>query len=139
MEDFLLSLLAMIAELFAEVFLNALLEISAGAFVALISRATRRLSSAVFGSNRFLAPMVFALLGIAAGFLSVLIFPHRLVHPSRFHGISLLISPIITGLVMSQVGRAVRRRGQESVEIESFGYGFTFALAMAIVRLTLVK
>jgi hypothetical protein len=97
----------MIAELFAEVLLNALLEISLEAFVALITRATRSLFAAFLESNRFLAPIAFALLGVAGGFLSVLIFPHRVVNPSRFHGISLLISPIITGLAMSQVGRAV--------------------------------
>ncbi len=135
MEDLLLSLLAMIAELF----LNALLEISFGALVALISRATRSLSAAFFGSNRLFAPIGFVLLGVAAGFLSVLIFPHRLFHPSRFHGISLLTSPIVTGLVMSQVGGAVRKQGQEPVGIESFGYGFTFALALAIIRFLFVK
>jgi hypothetical protein len=40
---------------------------------------------------------------------------------------------------MSQVGRAVRRQGLEAVEIESFGYGFIFALGMAIIRFVFVK
>jgi hypothetical protein len=40
---------------------------------------------------------------------------------------------------MSQVGRAVRSRGQEAAQIESFGYGFVFALAMALIRFVFVK
>jgi len=94
---------------------------------------------ALLKSNRFLTTIGFAVVGVAAGFSTLLVFPHRLVQPSRFHGISLLISPLIAGLVMSQVGRAVRRQGLEAVEIESFGYGFIFALGMALIRFVFVK
>jgi LytS/YehU family sensor histidine kinase len=81
-------------------------------------------------SNPVVATVVFTLVGVGFGFLSACIFPHPLVRPSRFHGISLLISPVLTGLVMALIGRAWRRRGRTSVRIESFGYGFTFALAI---------
>jgi hypothetical protein len=135
MEDLLLSVLAAIAELFLEVLLEVFLE----ALVALGSRATRSAFAAALKTNRYIAPISCVLLGVSGGLLSVLVFPQRLVHTSRFHGVSLLVSPVITGLVMSQIGRAMRRRGQESVEIESFGYGFAFALAVALVRLFLVK
>jgi hypothetical protein len=80
----------------------------------------------------------FTLLGLALSFVSVLVLPHPLVHPSKFHGVSLLISPVITGLIMSFIGRAVRRRGKTPVQIESFAYGFTFAFAFALLRLLLV-
>jgi hypothetical protein len=74
-----------------------------------------------------------ALLPVFRPYWSFLI---RLVQPSRFHGIN---RPLIAGLVMSQLGRAVRRQGLEAVEIESFGYGFTFALGMALIRFVFVK
>jgi hypothetical protein len=80
----------------------------------------------------------FTLLGLALSFVSVLVLPHPLVHPSRFHGVSLLISPVITGLIMGFIGRTVRRRGKTPVQIESFAYGFTFAFAFALIRLLLV-
>ena|ERR1700733_4043394 len=134
MEELLLSLLYV----FAEALLEALLEIVGEAVFALISRATGNLFTALLKSNRFLTTIGFAV-GVAAGFSTLLVFPHRLVQPSRFHGISLLISPLIAGLVMSQVGRAVRRQGLEAVEIESFGYGFIFALGMALIRFVFVK
>jgi hypothetical protein len=84
-------------------------------------------------------PHVHLLLGAACGVGSVLLFPHALVHPSRFHGISLVVSPVITGLIMSQTGLMRRRKGKETIRIESFGYGFTFALGVAVVRFLFVK
>jgi hypothetical protein len=79
------------------------------------------------------------LLGLTSGAISLHFFPHPLVHPARIHGISLIISPLIAGLVMALVGRLIRRRGKETVQIESFGYGFAFAFSMAAVRLLFVK
>ncbi|HTT58327.1 MAG TPA: hypothetical protein VMF63_14525 [Opitutaceae bacterium] len=128
-------ILGAIFELLAEF----LLEVALGALAALISRAFRRFVVTVRRGNPITARVVFMLVGLACGFLSAGIFPHPLVHPSRFHGISLLISPVLTGLVMAWIGRAWRRRGRSSVRIESFGYGFTFALAMALVRFWMLR
>ena len=90
------------------------------------------------GTNPPFTVLKFTLLGLGIGFVSVLLLPHPLVHPSRLHGISLLISPVITGLIMGLIGRVVRRRGNTPVRIESFVYGFTFAFALAFIRLLLV-
>jgi LytS/YehU family sensor histidine kinase len=84
------------------------------------------------------AGIMYLLVGAIAGGLSVAIFPHRIAPPNRFHGISLLISPVATGLIMSQVGRWIRRAGKKSVQIESFAYGFAFAFGMALVRFVLI-
>ena len=81
----------------------------------------------------------FAVLGFGSGFLSLLIFPHPLVHPSKIHGISLLISPAVTALLMGFVGRLVRRRGDTPVQIESFVYGFIFAFAFVLIRILTVR
>ncbi len=131
MEDLLLFLLGII--------LDSLLEVAGEAILALLVRAIGRLLGRLANLNQFLAGAGFALLGIGAGFLSLVCLPHPLVHSSRFHGISLLISPIITGFVMSLVGRTVRSRGRNSLRIESFGYGFIFALGMAVIRLHFAK
>jgi hypothetical protein len=77
------------------------------------------------------------LLGAATGALSVLIFPHPLFHHSHVHGVSLVISPVVTGLVMSQIGSVQRRRGRESTPMD--WYGFVFALAMAAMRFVTVS
>ena len=139
MEELLTAIFGAILEGLAEVLIQLLFELFVAALARAISRAVRRGMIGLRRANPVWATTSFALLGIGTGFLSILIFPHPLVHPSKVHGISLLISPLLTGLVMALIGRTVRRRGRTSVRIESFGYGFTFALAMALVRFWLLR
>ncbi len=135
MDELLAALLGAVFEILGEALIEILLEV----FVAFLSRAIRKLFVVSRRFGRLLAAAVFVVAGCAAGFISLAVFPHPLVHPSRFHGVSLLISPVVTGLAMAMIGHIVRSRGRKSVQIESFGYGFIFALAMAIVRFALVK
>jgi hypothetical protein len=149
MED----LLGFILELVLEVLIQGVFEVAVDAAsrasrsredTATIANAHRRFRFAPFLRlilNRTNPPttiLKFTLLGLALSFVSVLVLPRPLVHPSKFHGVSLLISPVITGLIMGFIGRAVRRRGKTPVQIESFAYGFTFAFAFALLRLLLV-
>jgi hypothetical protein len=130
MEEFVLQLLLVFIELFGEV----LFEIVGEALLDL----AQRVMAEVFETSRSIRPefasLGYALLGVLAGGLSVLILPHPLVRPSKIHGISLLVSPLVTGLVMFLIGSMLRRQGKKVVQIESFGYGFAFALGMALVR-----
>ena len=135
MEELIGAILGGLLELLAEF----LLEVALGELAGLLARLARRFRVTVRRSDPLAGTLVFTLVGAAFGFLSALIFPHPLVHPSRFHGIGLLISPVLTGFAMAWIGRAWQRRGRNSVRIESFGYGFTFALALALIRFWLVR
>jgi len=119
---------------FAELFLEVLLEFAGEALLDLALRAVAE----VFESFRVAGPVIasvgYTLLGALAGRFSLLIFPHPLVHPSRLHGINLLVSPIVTGLVMSLIGSTLSRQGKKVTQIESFRYGFAFAFGMALIR-----
>jgi hypothetical protein len=127
--EFLFELLLTIAEIFFE----AAIESAAAALADLVVRAFAR----VFPTSNprpELAVVGYALLGALAGKVSVFLFPYAMVHPSRFRGVSVLISPVITGLVMAFAGILLRRRGKKITGIESFAYGFSFAFGMALVR-----
>ena len=78
---------------------------------------------------------LYVVLGVFAGASSLLIFPHPLIRPSRLHGISLLVSPILSGAIMSLVGATLRRKGKRVIQLETFWYGFAFAFGVALVRL----
>ena len=130
MEDFLAALLGGAIELFAEVIFQVFLEF----LVALVERSSRKASSEYRLVHPMLSGLGYLILGAVVGAASVVLVPHRLVPPSKFHGISLVISPLVTGLIMSQLGSMIRRVGKTSVRIESFAYGFAFALGLAIVR-----
>jgi hypothetical protein len=135
MDDLLAALLEIIVEVLAEAFLQLAGEL----LISLLVRASRGLPSAFLQLSPRFTAVYLALLGATTGALSVLIFPHPLFHPSPVHGVSLVISPVITGLVMSQIGGVQRRRGRESTPMESFWYGFVFALAMAAMRFATVS
>ncbi len=131
MEDFLGFVL--------ELLVDALLEFGIGALVAGVYRLVRHIWVKARRGNPVAAATSLVVAGSALGLLSVLVFPHPIVHPSKLHGISLLISPLLAGLAMAAVGRGVRRRGRTPVRIESFGYGFAFAFAVALVRFLMVR
>jgi hypothetical protein len=135
MDDVFFALLSTVAELLFEV----LFQVAVEAVVALVVRSIRNVFDETKAINPILATIGYLLLGSAFGIASLRLFPHPFFQPSKFHGISLVISPVITGLVMSQTGIMLRRKGKQAVRIESFGYGFTFALGLAIIRFILVR
>jgi hypothetical protein len=86
------------------------------------------------GRNPFFAVIGYTLLGLISGGLSLLFFPHSFIRSQSFHGISLVIMPVLGGAVMSGIGFLRRRRGEELIRLDSFAYGAIFAFAMALTR-----
>ena len=84
--------------------------------------------------NPVLAGIGYSLLGLIMGGVSLLIFPESFVRSERFHGINLLITPVLAGLVMGTIGQLRKRQGKTIIRLDSFVYGFIFAFMMALVR-----
>ena len=84
--------------------------------------------------NPILAGLGYALLGLIAGGLSLLIFPEAIARSERFHGINVLVAPAMAGLGMAGLGWLLERSGKRRLRIDSFLYGFIFALPMSLVR-----
>ena len=134
-----LELLVGLLEILFEIFLQAAFEFAAESIGALILRGLAAVFDTSEIKNPLLAALGYVFLGGVAGGLSLLFFPHPLVHRSRIPGLSVFISPILAGLGMSLVGSTLRRRNKRPMQIESFGYGFAFAFGMALVRFFFVK
>jgi hypothetical protein len=134
-----IELLVAVLEMLLEIFFEAAFEFAAEFFGALILRGI----PAVFDKSEFKSPLLacfgYVFLGGVAGGLSLLFFPHPLVHPSRIPGVSVIISPVLAGLGMSMVGSTLRKRNKKAMQIESFGYGFALAFGMALVRFIFTK
>jgi len=135
MVDLLFGLL----EILVEIFFEAAFEFVVESFGSLVLRGV----AMVFETSEFKNPLQacigYAFFGGVAGGLSLLFFPHPLVHPSRVPGLSVIISPVLAGLGMSLVGSTLRKRNKKAMQIESFSYGFAFAFGMAIIRLLFTK
>jgi hypothetical protein len=134
-----LDLLVALLEMLFEIFFEAAFEFAAESIGALVLRGIAALFDTSEFKNPVLAALGYVFLGGVAGGLSLLLFPHPLVHRSRVPGLSVFLSPILAGLGMSLVGSTLRRRNKKSMQIESFGYGFAFAFGMALARFFFVK
>ena len=134
-----LELLVAFLELLLEIFFEAAFEFAADFLGALILRGIAEIFDTSEFKNPLMACIGYVFLGEVGGGLSLLFFPHPLVHPSKVPGLSVVISPILAGFGMSLVGSTLRKRNKKVIQIESFGYGFAFALGMALVRFFFVK
>ena len=79
------------------------------------------------------------LMGALAGLLSWWILPGRIVQRGPIPGLSLVISPIVSGLVMDRWGDWRESRGAERSFVATFWGGALFAFAMALVRFLLLE
>ena len=84
--------------------------------------------------NPVIAGIGYCLLGLILGGVSLLFFPRSFVRSETVHGINLLITPVLSGLAMSAVGRLRKQQGKALLRLDSFIYGFLFAFMMALVR-----
>lgn len=90
-------------------------------------------------ANPILAGIGHLLLGMTAGVVSLFILPSRVTPRSPLPGLSLILSPIGTGLVMDRIGEWWRERGNDRPVLFSFRAGATFAFGMALVRFVYVE
>jgi hypothetical protein len=128
-------LLELLLQLVVEVGLELLFEIGAA-----IGWTAFEQSISVEGqSHRILGPLGHFLIGTIAGGISLLVYSRRIM-PSRFlPGVSLLVAPLGTGIIMEALGRLWVSRGNERMALFTFKGGSLFALGMALVRFTYLQ
>ena len=81
-----------------------------------------------------LAALGYVIFGAIAGGISVWALPDLYLEAQWLRIVNLVVTPIAAGGIMAAVGAWRRRREKEVIRLESFAYGYFFALAMALVR-----
>lgn len=84
----------------------------------------------------WLAAIGYAALGVAAGAMSLWIFPQQFIATPWLRIVNLVITPIVAGAFMAAMGAWQRKKNEDLIRLDRFAYGFLFALAMAVVRIT---
>jgi hypothetical protein len=86
-----------------------------------------------------LSASMYSGVGLVAGLLSLLIFPKAFARSSTLPGISLFITPVLGGLLMSYIAWLRVRTWDWTIRLETFAYGFLFAFAMTLLRLLFAR
>jgi hypothetical protein len=84
--------------------------------------------------NPVLSTIGFGLWGLAAGAISLWIFPTSHIHNPPFRKLNLIVTPAAVGFLMTVIGKIRLKSGQDVLRIDRFGYAFLFAFSMALVR-----
>jgi hypothetical protein len=82
-----------------------------------------------------LAALGYAILGAAAGAISLWLFPQRFIASPSLRIVNLVVKPVAAGAAMAAMGAWRRKRDDELIRLDRFAYGLLFALAMAAVRM----
>jgi len=118
----------------AEVLLNGVVELVLEIATRLIPESWRQKLD-----RAFLAAIFWALLGAALGGLSLQILPSMLIADEEKRIVTLVVAPLVVGLVMTTVGALRRRRGEALVRLDTFAFAWLFAFAFTGVRYLLAK
>jgi hypothetical protein len=131
------ELLGGILEILVDFLFELAVELLASGAARGVRKGSRHLRKSYFGREELNRPFLVAIslfIGIFAGIGSIVLHPNPFFRPIKVHGISLVLSPLLTGLVMACIGSMLRRRNRKPVPWESFWGGFAFALGMAVIR-----
>jgi hypothetical protein len=131
-----MELLAEIAAALIGFLVEALFEIFAQIVAELLAEIGLRSLAEPFKRSEEINPIAgvgYSLYGAIVGGLSLFL-PRVFTAPTWMRLLNLLITPIVCGLIMAYVGKIRARRGDVPMRMDTFMYGYLFALAMAIVR-----
>jgi hypothetical protein len=126
--------LEFIFEVIFEFFGEVLLQLAVSLLAEAGLHAVRNPDEVAAPRSPWLLACGYALLGLLAGGISLLVLPHSFMHTQATRIASLLLTPVAGGLALALLGAWRRRKGQATIELDRFGYGYVFALAMAAVR-----
>lgn len=79
------------------------------------------------------------LLGAMMSVLFTLVFPSRIFPPTKVHGLSLWLSPLLSGGALHLYGLWRQSKGHKPTPLASFWGGFAFALSLSLPRYFLVQ
>ena len=81
-----------------------------------------------------LAVVGYGIFGALAGSISLWVLPSLFISADWLRVLNLVATPLVAGLMMERLGAWREQRNQATIRLDTFAYGFVFALAMALVR-----
>jgi MFS family permease len=118
-----------------EVLLEFILPLIVEIFAVAVVNKLERFVSKYETARVVVTAIMYTIVGLVAGFFSLLMFPKAFARSSTLPGISLVITPVLGGLLLSYIAWVRVRTWDWRIRLETFAYGFLFAFAMTLLRL----
>lgn len=84
----------------------------------------------------WLAAIGYGIFGATVGAISLWLLPSLFISAQWLRIVNLIVTPLVSGLMMERLGAWREMKDQETIRLDTFVYGFVFALSMALVRFT---
>lgn len=123
-------LFELLFEFFGEVILQVLFQALAEAGLHLVKKPDAPGKE----PNPWLLSFGYVTLGAIIGGISLLIHPGSLIQVDWLRKANLVLGPVAGGLGMAVIGALRRKRGQTTIQLDRFTYGFVFSFGMTAVR-----
>ncbi len=116
-------------------FLGELLLQIAGEFIAeLIGHSLKEPFRRPWLLHPWFAAIGYAISGALAGWISLWLLPGLFISAHWLRVVNLFLTPFVAGILMALLGSWRQRHEQETIRLDTFFFGFCFALSMAFVR-----
>jgi hypothetical protein len=130
--EILLHIALFILKLFGELLLQAFGELIA----EFIGRSAKEPFRRPKPIHPFLAAVGYGIFGGITGLISLWLVPKLFVSAPWLRIVNLVLTPIAVGVFMERLGAWRRKHNQATIRLDTFVYGFVFAISMALVRFT---
>jgi hypothetical protein len=85
--------------------------------------------------KNFLMSLIgYVILAALAGFISLYIFKHQIIANDNLRILNLIVTPFIAGYLMHLKGKYLISKNKPTIRLDSFWYGYAFALVFGAVR-----
>ena len=126
-------------EILFQILLEVVLPLLAEIFADAALNKVNRIVSKYEAVRVVLTAIMYFGAGLVAGFFSLLIFPAAFARSTRLPGVSIVITPVLGGIMLSYIAWLRVRTLDWTIRLETFTYGFLFAFAMTLLRLLFTK
>jgi sterol desaturase/sphingolipid hydroxylase (fatty acid hydroxylase superfamily) len=121
-----------ILQFLGELLLQAFFELLAELFGRSVKEPFRRPQPI----HPWLAAIGYGIFGAIAGAISLWALPSLFISAQWLRIVNLIATPLLAGLMMERLGAWREMKDQKTIRLDTFAYGFVFALSMALVRFT---